>query len=252
MAAHSGDGLADVREAIGPGDTIRVTVFQNPDLTTEARLSDKGTIMLPLIGEIALANTTTTTASTRIAERLKRGQFLVNPQVSVSVLEVRSRQVSVLGQVVRPGRYAVDSTNAKVTDLLALAGGVDPSGDDSVVVITTRNGQIVRTTIDVARMYRIGDLSQNVELQPGDTIFVPRAPVFYIQGEVQRAGSYRLEPDASVMTAIALGGGLTPRGSTHGLKIHRRSPTGKLVAIPVTLSDRIEADDIILVRASLF
>ncbi|MGH8263891.1 MAG: SLBB domain-containing protein, partial [Steroidobacteraceae bacterium] len=209
-------------------------------------------ITLPLVGEIGLANTTTTTASARIAERLKRGQFLVDPQVSVAILEVRSRQVSVLGQVVRPGRYPLDGTNTKLTDLLALAGGVDPNGDDAVVVIATRNGQPVRTTIDVPKMYRTGDLSQNVELQAGDTIFVPRAPVFYIQGEVQHAGAFRLEPEASVLSAISLGGGLTPRGTTRGLKIQRRNSAGILFTVSVKPSDRVQPDDIILVRASLF
>ncbi|HZF14566.1 MAG TPA: polysaccharide export protein EpsE [Steroidobacteraceae bacterium] len=252
VATSAAPCLSDVHESLGAGDTIRVTVFQNPDLTTEARLSDQGTIMLPLVGEIVLANTTTTTASARIAERLTHGKFLVNPQVSVSILEVRSRQVSVLGQVVRPGRYALDGTSSRLTDLLALAGGIDPTGDDTVVVMATRDGQAVRRTIDVPKMYRTGDLSQNLELQPGDAIFVPRAPVFYIQGEVQRPGAYRLEPEASVLSAISLGGGLTARGTTHGLKLHRRSSTGKLFTIPVTPSDRIQADDIILVRESLF
>src|SRR4051812_28732893 len=90
-------------ETLGVGDTIRVTVFQNPDLTTESRISTKGTIVMPLVGEVQLNGLSPTTAGTRIADSLKKGNFIKNPQVSVGVLQVRSRQVSVLGQVMRPG-----------------------------------------------------------------------------------------------------------------------------------------------------
>jgi polysaccharide biosynthesis/export protein len=209
-AAGAAQQSDDSREALGVGDNIRVTVFQNPDLTTETRISEKGTILFPMIGEVAVSGHTPSGAANVIADRLKRGRFLNNPQVTVSLTQLRSRQVSVLGQVVKPGRYPLDDTSAKLTDLLALAGGVGPLGDDTISVVLTRNGRQSRLEVDVARMYRTGDLSSNIELQNGDTIFVQRAPVFYIYGEVQKAGAYRLEPNMSVMHALSVGGGLTP------------------------------------------
>lgn len=243
---------ADSRETLGAGDNIRIMVFQNPDLTTETRVSERGTIVFPLIGEIALSGHTPTAAGARIAEQLKQGDFLKNPQVTVSVLQVRSRQVSVLGHVARPGRYALDDTSSKLADILAQAGGIGPAGDDIVTVMATRGGKIQKLEIDVPGMYRTGDMSQNIEVGNGDTIFVPRAPVFYIYGEVQRAGAYRLEPDMVVMRALSLGGGLTPRGTDRGLRIHRRLPDGALHKLDAKLTDTVQPDDVIYVRESLF
>jgi polysaccharide biosynthesis/export protein len=252
LLAFAIQGQADSRETLGAGDSIRVTVFQNPDLTTETRISERGTIMFPLIGEIALAGQTPTEGGVRIAERLKQGNYLRNPQVSLSVMQVRSRQVSVLGQVARPGRYALDDVNSRLTDILALAGGISPGGDDVVTVMVARGSQIRKLEIDVPKMYRSGDLSQNIAVESGDTIFVQRAPVFYIYGEVQRAGAYRLEPDMVVMHALSLGGGLTPRGTERGLKINRRTPDGSVRKLDAKLTDRVQPDDVIYVGESLF
>lgn len=244
--------IADAEDLLVAGDNIRITVFDNPDLTTETRVSARGTIRFPLIGNVKLAGLTSTTAAERIAAQLKDGNFIRQPQVTVSIVQSRSRQVSVLGQVVRPGRYVIDETGATLTDILALAGGIGPTGDDMVTVIRNRNGNTEKLEIDVQKMYRNGDLSANVEMDNGDTVFVGRAPVFYIYGEVQRAGTYRLEPNTSVMHAISLGGGITVRGTERGLKINRRSADGRLTRVDAQLGDPVKADDIIYVSESLF
>jgi len=240
------------REILGEGDSVRIPVFQNPDLTTETRISERGTITFPLVGEILLAGLTPVGAEARIAEHLIKGKFVLKPQVSLNVVRVRSRQVSVLGQVARPGRYPLDDTSSNLTDILALAGGISPTGDDSVTVMVKRNGKTSKLEINVPTMYRTGDLSRNLELQNGDTIFVQRAPVFYIYGEVQRAGVYRLEPLMTVMQALSVGGGVTPRGTDRGLKVRRKSADGKFQAIDAHLTDPVQPDDVIYVRESLF
>ncbi|HET7766798.1 MAG TPA: polysaccharide export protein EpsE [Burkholderiales bacterium] len=239
-------------EILGEGDSIRVTVFQNPDLATETRISERGAITFPLIGEVQLAGLTPAGAEARIAERLVKGKFLVKPQVSVNLVQVRSRQVSVLGQVARPGRYPLDDTSARLTDILALAGGVSPTGDDNVTVTMKRDGKTITVDVDVPAMYRTGDLAKNIRLENGDVIYVQRAPVFYIYGEVQRAGSYRLEQGMTVMQALSVGGGVTARGTDRGLKIRRRGPDGTLRAVDARLTDVVEANDVIYVRESWF
>ena len=243
-------GAAGASEALGAGDAVRITVFQNPDLATEARLSERGSVVFPLIGEVVLGGQTPAQAAKHIAALLRNGNFLKNPQVSVAVMQVRSRQVSVLGLVARPGRYALDDPGTRLTDLLALAGGISPGGADTVTVVSAQGAK--RLEIDVPRMVRSGDLSQNVEVHSGDTVYVGRAPVFYIYGEVQRAGAYRLEPNMAVMQALSAGGGLTARGTTRGLRIHRRAPGGEVRELDVQLSDPVQADDVITVRQSLF
>jgi polysaccharide biosynthesis/export protein len=240
------------REALGEGDTVRIAVFQNPDLTTETRISERGTITFPLIGEVAIAGLTPAGVEARIAERLRVGKFLLKPQVSLNVIRVRSRQVSVLGQVARPGRYALDDASSNLIDILALAGGISATGDDTVTVMVTRNGKTAKLEINVPSMYRTGDLSQNIDVENGDTIFVQRAPVFYIFGEVQRPGAFRLEPAMTVMQALSLGGGVTPRGTDRGLKVHRRMPNGTIAKLDAELTDPVRPDDVIYVRESLF
>jgi polysaccharide biosynthesis/export protein len=252
MAVSAVPSYAQSREALGAGDTVRITVFQNPDLTTETRISEGGTILFPLIGQVDVNGQSPAAAANRIAEALKSGNFMKNPQVSLSVITVRSRQVSVLGHVVRPGRYPLDDVTTSITDILALAGGIAPTGDDIVTAVVSRNGKATKVEIDVARMYRNGDLTSNFQVQAGDTIFVHRAPVFYIYGEVTRSGSYRLEPNLAVVQALSLGGGLTPRGTERGLMIHRRGPDGTLQKIDARLSDAVRADDVIYVKESLF
>ena len=248
----SGAVIAQSRDVLGEGDSIRITIFQSPDLTTETRISEKGTITFPLIGEVQLSGLSPARAEARIAEQLVKGKFLVKPQVSVNVIQVRSRQVSVLGQVARPGRYPLDDTSANLTDILAVAGGVSPGGDDNVTVTMKRDGKLVKLDVDVPTMYRTGDLSKNIRLENGDVIYVQRAPVFYIYGEVQRAGSYRLEQGMTVMQAVSVGGGVTARGTDRGLKIRRRAQDGALHSVDARLTDLVQANDVIYVRESWF
>lgn len=239
-------------ETLGPGDMISVTVFQAPELSTEARVSSRGTVLLPLLGETRVASMSPIEAANAIAELLEDGRFVVNPQVNVALLEVRSQRVSVLGNVTRPGQYPLDGTGLKLTDVLAMAGGITETGADTVIVMTNTPEGVERREVNVPAMYRQGDLSPNIELQGGDTIFVPAAPMFYVYGAVQRAGAYRLEPGTTVLAALSLGGGLTPRGSERGIKIHRRMPDGSLREMNPSLADPVQANDVIHVRESLF
>ena len=101
-------------------------------------------------------------------------------------------------------------------------------------------------------MVRSGDLSKNIDLGPGDTVYVQRAPTFYIHGEVRRAGSYRYEDNMTVMQAISLGGGLTERATERGINISRRGQNGQLQRMEVTLTDRIRPDDVIHIKEGWF
>jgi polysaccharide export outer membrane protein len=252
VIAASDKAFAQSRSILGPGDSVRVTVFQSPDLATEARISERGTLAMPLIGEIAVEGLTPSDAAARIAEQLARGKFVVNPQVSVNVVEVRSRQVSILGQVTRPGRYPLDGPRTRLTDMLAVAGGISATGDDNVTLIMHREGRPRTMEINVPALFRTADSPQDIELEPGDTIFVPRAPTFYIYGECQRPGAYRLEAAMTIMQALSVGGGVTPRGTERGVKVNRRVGDGAVRRLEVSLNDRVEPGDVIYVAERLF
>ena len=240
LFAAAATAWAQPVEKIGIGDAVRVTVFQQPDLLTEARVSEKGTITMPLVGEVKVAGMSSGQAASHIAKELKGGKYLNNPQVSLAVTTVRSRQVNLLGSVARPGRYPLDESSSQLADVIAAAGGIAADGAKEVTVM--REGKPLK--VDV--------LAKPFELKNGDTIVVERAPVFYIYGEVARAGAYRVEPNMTVMQAIAAGGGITPRGSERRLKLRRPAKDGKVAESDAKLQDTVKADDVIYVREALF
>jgi polysaccharide biosynthesis/export protein len=227
-------------EKLGMGDAIRVTVFQQPDLGTEARITDRGTITVPLLGEVKVAGLSQAEAAGAIAEGFKKGQYLKNPQVQVAITTLRSRQVSVLGMVARPGRYVLEDTSSQLADVIAAAGGIPAGGSETVTVL--RDGKEQKVDI----------LGKGFALKAGDTIHVERAPHFYIYGEVTRSGAYPLTPNMTVMQAIAAGGGITPRGSDRRVKVRRPAGAGKYVETDAKLQDMVKAEDVIYVKEALF
>jgi polysaccharide biosynthesis/export protein len=239
MMAFSGAALAQAQK-LGPGDTLHVTVFGQPDLTSDARVSDRGTVDLPLVGPVKVAGQTPSDAAGTIATALKKGEFLKHPQVTVALTAVRSQQVSVLGLIARPGRYPLDEAHLKLPDIIAAAGGVAAGGSDTITVIRNGEAQKVRA------------LARDFELKAGDTIYVERAPVFYIYGEVAHSGAYPVGAHMSVMQAISVGGGITPRGSERRVKLRRTGPDGKVVESDAKLQDIVKADDVIFVKESIF
>jgi polysaccharide export outer membrane protein len=237
---------------LGPGDQIRVQVFQNPDLTVEARVSEAGAISYPLVGSVAVGGMTIGQAEARIATALRNGNFLKQPQVNIVMLQVRGNQVAVLGQVQKPGRFPLETTQTRVSDLLAAAGGVTPMGDDTLIVTGTRNGQPFRKVIDIPGLFLNSRNADDILVSGGDTIFVNKAPVYYIYGEAQRPGPYRIERGMTVMQALAQGGGPTARGSQSRLKLTRKSADGREIEMTPKLTDPVEPNDVIFVRESLF
>jgi polysaccharide export outer membrane protein len=254
LCALSGSAAAQERDdyVIGPGDVVRVTVFQNPDLTLETRVSESGAIAYPLIGTVRVGGLTPNAAADAIATRLREGKFINQPQVNVLVVTIRGNQVSVLGQVTRPGRYPIEVTNTRVSDMLAMAGGITAAGSDSLVIIGTRQNKPFRAEIDVPGLFQAGKATDDVVVAGGDTIYVHRAPQFFIYGEVQRPGAYRLERGMTVMQALAQGGGLTLRGTERGLRLHRRDAGGRVQVKEPGMDDAVLADDVIFVRQSVF
>jgi polysaccharide export outer membrane protein len=236
---------------LGAGDIIHVSVFQNPDLTVDARVSENGVIRFPLIGVIKIGGLTVSQAEQAIASRLRAGHFVAQPQVNILPTQVEGSQVAVLGDVNKPGRYPLLTLDTHVSDMLATAGGIMPDGADAVWLIGHRNGRAVRQRLDTAALFVDGSAADEL-VQSGDVLYVDREPMFYIYGEVQKPGAYRLERDMTVMQGLATGGGLTAKGTEHGLRIHRRLRNGKTEEIQPALDDLLQPSDVIYVRASMF
>ena len=244
--------LATADYRLGPGDILGATVFQNPDLTLDVRVSEGGLITYPLIGVVEVGGQTLMEAQARIAQALRSGGFVRDPQVSLVLRQMRGHQVSVLGQVARPGRFVLENTQTRVSEVLAAAGGVAPSGDDWVVLTGTRAGQPLRKRIDVQALFGPSPSPDDLVLAAGDTLYVGKAPQFYIYGAAQRPGAYRLERGMTVQQALAAGGGPTARGSQKRLKLHRKDDQGQVLEISPSLADAVRPDDVLHVGESLF
>lgn len=236
---------------MGTGDVLRITVYGQPDLTTEARIGESGSITFPLIGEIKLEGNTPSQGETEIARRLKKGGFILDPSVNLNIVQYRSQQISVLGRVNRPGKYTLEKVS-NISDALALAGGIVADGADTITLVHERDGKTEYRDIDVIALFKLGGETSNVLVRDGDIINVPRQPVFYIYGEVQRPGSFRLEQNLSLVQALSLGGGLTARGTQRGIRILRRDNNGVLQELTAHLSDPVKKDDVIYIKESLF
>ncbi len=242
---------ADNDYRMGTGDVLRITVYGQPELTTEARVSENGSITFPLIGDVKLAGSTPAQGETEIAKRLSKGGFILEPFVTLNVLQYRSQQISVLGRVNRPGKFILEKVS-RVTDALALAGGIVADGADTLTLVRTRDGKPEYREIDVIALFRPGGEASNELVQDGDIINVARQPMFYIYGEVQRPGAFRLERNMSVVQALSLGGGVTARGTQKGIQILRRDASGVMQQLDTRLADPVKKDDVIYVKESLF
>lgn len=322
---------------LGAGDSIRVNVFQNPEMTTETRVSENGTITYPLVGEIKVGGKTIQAAEQVVAQALIKGGFVKKPQVNIVLLQVRGNQVAVLGMVNRPGRYPLETFNTHLSEIIATAGGVTPVAGNGIAVLSgTRDGQPYKYELDIASLFLNEKKSEDVMVnngdviyvipgnqvsiigqvlrpgrfslesgkmnlvdalalsggmvptaadtvvitgmrdgQPfkrevdipslflskdtsdvfvvsGDQIYVHRAPVYYIYGEVQRAASYRVERNMTVVQALAQGGGPTIRGTQRNIKLYRRDDAGKIEKTTPKMTELIKPDDVLYVEESLF
>ncbi|HTC38515.1 MAG TPA: polysaccharide export protein EpsE [Steroidobacteraceae bacterium] len=237
---------------LAPGDILKISVFKNPDLSLDVRVSESGAIGYPLIGSVPVKGLTLPAAEAKISQMLRDGGFVVNPQVNILLTEGFGNLVSVIGEVNKAGRYSVDAAGGHVSGMLAAAGGVSPTGGEVIWVSGMRNGKQFRRDVDIVKMSATGNTADDIELYGGDTVYVSRAPMFYIYGQVQKPGQYRLERGMTVIQALAEGGGLTGKGTQRGIVRHRRDANGKIKEEGVSMDENVQDMDVIYVKESLF
>ena len=240
--ASAAGSAADYR--LGTGDLLHITVSGYSEMITDVRVSESGNITYPFIGEVKAANLSTQQLEGIISKRLGDGGFIKDAQVTVLVSEYQGQKISVMGQVAKPGQYPLTSS-AKVLDLLAAAGGAVPLAAADQATLIRKDG--TKAVIDLQSLFD-GDPTQNPTVSGGDTIYVPRAPQFYIYGEVQKPGMYRLERNMTLSRAISAGGGLTPKGSERRAVVKRREAGGKERTLSLDGSSAIMPDDVIYVK----
>jgi len=244
---------------IGPRDVLEIVIWDHDDLKRQVHVSQKGEFSFPLIGNVHADGITVAQLEKKIGDELS-GRYIINPQVSITVKEYRSKRVFILGEVETPGEYPLTGQTTLV-EVLSLAGG--PTGDagSEVIVIRPKNHRENPVSLEEAREDEIvnvnlrklleGDTSQNVFLEPNDTIYIPHEEYFYVFGEVKKPGRYSMEKGTTVLKAITTAGGVNEKAAINKTRIVREQE-GRKLEIPVKMTDPLEPEDIVMVPESFF
>lgn len=233
IAAVAGDrsDLPDRTLRISGGDLLDVSVFDVPELSGKFRVSNSGTVSLPLIGEMPLEKMTVAEVEQMIAKKLVDGGFVRDPQVSVMVQEFATQGVSVLGEVKKPGIYPSFGAH-RVLDYLSMAEGLTPLAGNAAYI--SRRGAEQTQKVELRGK---GATRENPEVLPGDTIMVERAGVVYVVGDVMRPGGFPMDQEnrLTVLQAVALAQGANRTAALKSAKLIRTTEQGK-VEVPINVS----------------
>lgn len=252
VTAIAGDYL------LAPDDVIEINVWREPDLSRkQIQVSTEGNIVVPYLNlPIKAAGLTPQALAQKIGEEYVKAEILVNPRIDVTLMIKHKMQVWVFGQVQRPGVIPfLEGDN--VASAIAEAGSYTPDARLEMAQITHR-GADKPMVVDLKKLYRDGDQSQNYQLQEGDVIYVPEDTFnrYYVIGEVQRQGMYSLKENTTVLSAVYQAGGQTERASMKSVMLIRgdmQHPEKRVVNLTkMTQGDlsqdvRLEAGDVVYV-----
>ncbi|HET6787950.1 MAG TPA: polysaccharide export protein EpsE, partial [Aquabacterium sp.] len=205
------------------------------------------------LGTVKIGGLSVSDAEKKIAAGLRDGNYLKQPQVSILVAQVKGNQVSVLGLVNRPGRFPLEVANTRLSEVLAQAGGLAAGSASEVIVVTgLRNGKAFRKEVDFPLIFAANNPEEDMIMQNGDTVYVDRVPYVYVYGEVQSPGTKPLQRDMTLLQALAASGGLNLRGTDKGIRVHRRDANGVVQIVQPGMNDKLQKDDVVYVKESLF
>lgn len=240
---------------IGEGDLLKITVYDSADLTSEVRVGGEGRITLPLIGDVMVKGLTGAETGRKVAAMLADG-YIKNPQVSIFILEYKSKKVTVLGEFTRPGLVEMrgDST---LMEVISSAGGVSANAGETLFIQRNVNRagsgprEEMTIPVDLTRLMESGDTAMNIQVLDGDSIYVPRAAFVYVTGEVKNPGAFKIVKGLTVLRSITLAGGFTLKANKNKPEIIRKTETGEKT-LRVAMDDLVAPDDIIVVPESYF
>ena len=245
------------RYLLGANDQLKITVFDEADLSNVYRVDSDGFITFPLINKVAASGVTAAELQERIKTML--ATYIKNPQVRVEVEGYKSQSVIVSGEVRSPGKVPMTGTMTLV-EALASAGSPTSSASNEISVSRQKRNAdgtpVNGNAVDIIRVnlkdLQLGTAGRDIVLLDGDLINVPKAQTFIVTGQVRNSGSLVWEPGMTVQQAIALAGGLTDRGSDRRIKADRIMPNGKVSEVSLNLEDKVQPNDIIKVPQKIF
>lgn len=223
---------------IGPRDSVAIAVWGHSDLSKEYPVDADGFLPFPLLGRVKASGLTTKELAARLRDLLEK-DYLVNPQVIVSVKDYLSQKVYVIGEAERRGLVYLTRPTT-ILEIISGAGGVTKSAGKELVVVKShgRDGRspagstIVRLNIE---KIQAGDPKENIYVQDEDMILVPKAHAFFVIGEVKNAGTFPLDKDITVFEALTLAGGFSDRAAPSAVKLIRRTSQGKEETVSLNL-----------------
>jgi polysaccharide export outer membrane protein len=244
---------------VGPQDVLRITVFDEPTMSGTYRVDTDGSFQYPMLGRVPAAGSRVRDIEQMIKTKLEDG-FVRRAQVTVDVDQFRSRSIFIVGEVRSPGKYPMTGQMSLI-EALAAAGSTLPSASSEVLILRPRDPNSVQPLtpdqVDQTNVHRIsladlqlGRLSENITMQEGDTIFVPKAEKFFVTGQIRSPGAYTYERGLTVLQAISLAGGLTDKGSNRRIKVIR-TVKGKKTEQGIDLNDVIQPGDTLVIPQRL-
>ncbi len=229
---------------LGAGDLIELKVFEAENLDTKARVSSRGQITLPLLGQVAVKGLSAREAEEKI-ERLFAARYIKNPHISIFVEERYSQRVTIAGKVKKPGTYDLVSRQ-RLLDVLGLAGGLSGEAGPTVQVrrSNTDSGEGQVFLVDLERMIKEGNTDLNIEINGGDVIFVPEAGSFFVDGAVRKPGSYHIKQQMIIQEAVQSAGGFAPWANRKQVTLIRYNDAGKREVVELDLESNPEGYNI--------
>jgi polysaccharide export outer membrane protein len=249
---------------IGPRDVLGITVWGQADLSRDYGVDPDGFIPFPLIGRVKAAGSTPKELAAQLTELLGK-DYLVNPQVIVSVKEYLSQKVQVLGAAEKPGVYYLTGPTS-LLEILSRAGGFASTAGKQVLLIHNRGATDGSSTVQRLSLEKIqaGDPSENTRVQSQDIVIVSKAQAYsyFIFGEVKKPGAYVLDKDTNILEGITVAGGFTDKAAPGRTRVIRSTPQGQKV-IEVDMNDilrrgreaktvMLQESDVVVVPESFF
>lgn len=228
---------------LGPGDVVDVTVLGRDEFKPRVQIQTDGTLQLPYLGTVKAADLTVLQFRDKVRKALIAGGYYADPVVNVAVATYASRYVIVLGEVGSPGMVPVDR-DYRLSEILARVGGPRDTGSDFLTLRKASGKEYKFNLRDIAT----GGPDQDPLVSPGDKIFIPKAETFYVYGQINRPGTYKIDAGMTLRKALAAGGGLTSMGSEKRVKVFRDGEEIK----KFDLSAPIKNGDVVVVGERFF
>ena len=235
---------------IGAGDVLKIDVYDNPDLKTTVRVTNDGKIVMPLLGQVKVGGLKVSDVAKKFTRLLADG-YLVNPQVNIFIEDFRSKKAVILGQVARPGIVEIRGTTTFL-EAISHAGGLKEAAGDVATIKRISGEKPEVIAVDIKSIVEGGDLSQNIPIHDGDTIYISKGGMCYVTGEVKNPDAYSCDKDTTVLKLIARAGGFTGKASKSSVRIVRLVNGEKTIFEDVDLHGAVQANDIIVVPESFF